>query len=101
MQAAQRFVGDPAGSTPLIDHTHALLDGVLSPDPLQQFDSPRFLEAFRSEKKHGRHSYHVIAPPREGAPIPLGVEEIQLPRESDQESAVLEAMLAVIREVGA
>ena len=101
MQAAHRFVGDPAGSTPLIDHTHALLDGVLSPDPLRQFDPLRFLEAFRSDKKHGRIHYHVIVPPRQGASIPLGVEEIQLPREPEQESAVLEAMLAVIREVGA
>jgi 3-dehydroquinate synthase len=101
MQAAHRFVGSPAGSTPLIDHTLTLLEGVLSPDPFRQFSPDLFLEAFRSDKKHGRRFYHVIAPPREGAPIPLGVEEIQLPREPEQETAVLEAMLVVIREVAA
>jgi 3-dehydroquinate synthase len=99
MQAAHQFVGQPAGSMPLMDHTRDLLADVLSPDPLLQFDSACFLDAFRSDKKHGRLSYHVIVPPREEDSIALGVEEIQLPREPAQEAAVLAAMQAVIREV--
>lgn len=96
MEAAHRFAGAPADSHGLMAHNRSLLQGVISREQLDRFDAERFLDAFRGDKKHGRAHYHVIVPQQESSR--LGVQEQQLPRETSSQTAVLNAMLAVIEE---
>jgi 3-dehydroquinate synthase len=101
MAAAHRFMDSPTVSNRLIEHTQVLLQGVISRDQLDRFDSDRFLEAFRGDKKHGRDHYHVITPGPDGGTSSLGVQEQRLPRSASQEMMVLNAIQSVLEECSA
>lgn len=98
MEAAHHFMEAPTSlSAALLNHTSLLLEGVVSSDTIDGFEPDRFLEAFRSDKKHGSDHYHVIVPSQDdGAAIPLGVVEYRIPKESGQEMAVLNSIQVVL-----
>jgi len=99
MLASHQFMEQPEASERLASHSKALLAGVLSADQLHGFDETKFLDAFRGDKKHGRHNYNLIVPPQSKGESPQGVVEISLTKTHDQEQAVLAAITSCLQEL--
>lgn len=99
MLASHQFMEQPEASERLASHSKALLAGVLSADQLNGFDETKFLDAFRGDKKHGRHNYNLIVPPQSNGESPQGVVEISLAKTHEQERAVLAAMTSCLQEL--
>ena len=99
MLASHQFMEQPEASERLASHSKALLAGVLSADQLNGFDETKFLDAFRGDKKHGRHNYNLIVPSQSNGESPQGVVEISLAKTHEQERAVLAAMTSCLQEL--
>jgi 3-dehydroquinate synthase len=99
MLASHQFMEQPEASERLASHSKALLAGVVSADQLNGFDETKFLDAFRGDKKHGRHNYNLIVPPQSKWESPQGVVEISLTKTHDQEQAVLAAITSCLQEL--
>jgi len=99
MLASHQFMEMPQTSEELVRHSKDLLTGVLAAEQLQGFNETHFLDAFRGDKKHGRHHYNVIVPPKTNGLSPLGVMELSLPKTNEQEVAVLAAMTTCLQEL--
>ena len=99
MLASHHFMEKPQTSETLVAHSKELLAGVLTSDQLNGFNESKFLDAFRGDKKHGRHHYNVIVPPKSQGSSPLGVVELSLAKTHEQELAVLAAMTGCLQEL--
>lgn len=99
MLASHHFMEKPQASEGLVSHSKDLLAGVVSADQLNGFDTTTFLDAFRGDKKHGRHNYNVIVPPQSKGDSPQGVIELSLAKTHEQELAVLAAMTNCLEEL--
>ena len=99
MLASHHFMERPATSERLVSHSKELLAGVLTSVQLNGFNETTFLDAFRGDKKHGRHHYNVIVPPQSNGNTPLGVVELSLAKSHGQELAVLAAMTRCLQEL--
>ena len=99
MLASHQFMEAPHTSERLVKHSKDLLAGVLTAEQLKDFDQTKFLEAFRGDKKHGRHHYNLIVPPPSSSSAPLGVVELSLAKTHHQELAVLAAMTRCLQEL--
>jgi 3-dehydroquinate synthase len=99
MLAAIRFTGEQPLSVALWNHCLTLLGDVIEPNQLQAFNSDRFLQAFRADKKHSPGHIHLIVPTAATAEG-LGVEEVRLPASEASLAAVLQAMREALAVVG-
>jgi len=99
MLASHQFMEKPQASERLVSHSKDLLAGVVSADQLASFNETTFLDAFRGDKKHGRHHYNVIVPPQSTENSRLGVVELSLAKDHGQELALLAAMTRCLQEL--
>ena len=72
-----------------------LLRPVIKSEQLNMFDSERFLQSFKADKKHSPGYYHLIVPTSIQSGD-LGVEEIKLPATPSTADHILTAMLQAL-----
>jgi len=91
MMASICYTQHQPNSAGLWLHCIALLRPVLKAAQLHVFNSERFLEAFKADKKHSPGHYHLIVPATDSR-SGLGVQEILLPACQAEANSVLAAM---------